>query len=334
VYIKWHKMANGLGTHLTTDLHRDKNAAIMKAREAHLRDWPAIEALINRARYTSPPLWRWKEHLPDEGFIVVESGTCGEGSQANRIQGALLASSDASPVAWIRLAAVDDDLDIGHWLDLSLPTILSVLDKRGIRELAWMDYGDWAHVHLTTRGFTTLADVVTLTKTDHHLPDSPIISVAETDAPGVTLRPATHVDLAAIALIDQAAFEPHWWRSEATVRRRAATASQFTVAEYRGEVLGYAERELHLPTAHLNRIAIHPRIQGRHVGAALLRNVLHTLWQSGARTVSLNTQRHNHRSRRLYEYFGFKPTGEVVTVWTLRPITPRPSAGTFGHRRT
>jgi ribosomal protein S18 acetylase RimI-like enzyme len=303
---------------LTESLHRDRNAIIVKAREAHLSDWPAVEALITRARYTSPALPRWEAHLADEGFIVVEQGTCDERSRTNRIQGALLASSDASPVAWIRLASVDDGLDIGRWLDLSLPPILSALSNRGVHELAWMDYGKWAQTFLRTRGFSPLADVITLAKTDRHLPVAPAQSVADTDAPRITLRSATDADLAAIATIDRAAFEPHWWRSEATVRRRAATASRFTVAESRGEVVGYTERELHLPIAHLNRIAIRPRLQGRGVGAILLSNVLHTVWQGGAQTVSLNTQRHNDRSRRLYDRFGFKPTGDVVTVWTLQ----------------
>jgi ribosomal protein S18 acetylase RimI-like enzyme len=104
------------------------------------------------------------------------------------------------------------------------------------------------------------------------------------------------------------------------VRRRAATASRLTVAELRGEVVGYTERELHLPTAHLNRIAVDPRTQGQGVGAVLLSDVLHALWQSGASTISLNTQRHNHRSRRLCDRFGFKATGDAVTVWTLHPI--------------
>ena len=289
----------------------------MKTREAHPSDWPAIEALINRARHSCPALRPWEANLADEVSVVVEKGYSGDPGRTDRIQGALLASSDASPVAWVRLASVDDDLDIGHWLDLSLPPILSALSNRGVRELAWMDCGGWAQTFLETRGFSPLAEVITLTKTDRHLPDALAQTVAEPSAPRITLRSAAEADLAAIAAIDRAAFEPHWWRSEATVRRRATTASRFTVAEYRGEVVGYTERELHLPMAHLDRIAVRPHVQGRGVGALLLSDALHTVWQVGARTVSLNTQRHNDRSRRLYDRFGFKPTGDVVTVWTL-----------------
>jgi ribosomal-protein-alanine N-acetyltransferase len=306
---------------------------IVKAREARPGDRPAIEALVNAAYYTTPALWRWDRHLPDEGFIVVEGGTHGKRGRINRIRGALLASSDASSVAWIRLAAVDHDLDIGRWLDLSLPPILRTLSDRGVRELAWMDHGEWAHTYLKTRGFSPLMDVITLSKTDRHLPEPPVVSMSrakprdlvEPTPQRIILRPATDADLAAIVSIDRAAFEPHWWRSEATLRRMAATASRFTVATWGGKVVGYTEQELHPPAAHLNRIAIHPRIQGRGAGKVLLHNVLSALWQSGARTVSLNTQRHNQRSRRLYHRFGFQPTGDVVTVWTLRPLAPQPT---------
>jgi ribosomal protein S18 acetylase RimI-like enzyme len=330
-----HQMAQNGKWHLTTSSHRDKNVGIVKAREARSSDRSALEALLKRARYASPTLWQWEPHLTDEGFIVLEKETHAERSRTNRIGGALLASADASPVAWIRLAAVDPNVDVEHWLDLSLPPILGTLSNRGVHELAWMDYGEWAGGYLNARGFSPLVDVITLAKTDRRLPDAPVGRAVEPKAAGVTLRSAMDADLAAIVAIDRAAFEPHWWRSEATVRRRAATASRFTVAECRGELTGYTEREHHLPTGHLNRIAIHPHSQGLGIGAILLRHVLHAMWQSGASTVSLNTQRHNLRSRRLYELFGFETTGDAVTVWTLHPISPRsPSARNlnYGHR--
>jgi hypothetical protein len=152
---------------------------------------------------------------------VVEKGVDGEPDRTNRIGGAVCASSDASPVAWIRLAAVDRDLDIGHWLDLSLPPTFSALSTRGVRELAWTDYAEWAHTYLRPRGFTSLAEIITLTKTDRQLPNTPTVDAAEPHASGITLRSATDADLAAIVSIGWVAFEPHWWRSEATLRRYA-----------------------------------------------------------------------------------------------------------------
>ena len=274
----------------------------MHVREAHLEDWLPIDVLISRARFASPTLWRWERDLPDRGFVVVEI----EG----RVEGALLAVADESPVAWVRLAAVGDALPLGQWLDVSLPPIVSHLRTLDARRLAWMDHGEWARPFLEARGFHPLTDVITLAKTDRVAP--------RIDPAPVRIRPASREEFGTLAAIDRRAFEPAWWRSEASMRRRAATASRFVVAERRGSVVGYAEREHHPPTAHLNRIAVDPDHQGRAIGATLLRHVLVSLWKSGAAAVSLNTQRTNWRSRRLYERFGFQPTGDSVTVWELQ----------------
>lgn len=274
----------------------------MHVRETRLHDWHGIDALLKRARFASPALWPWQGHLTDRGFVVVEMG--------RRIVAALLVSAEDSPVAWVRLAAVGDELDIGQWLDISLPPLLSHLRPLDFRQLTWMDYGAWAGPSLALHGFAPLNEVITLTKTDRTMP--------RIASPAIKLRSASRADFGAIAAIDRRAFTATWWRSEASMQRRASMASRFTVAERDDEVIGYTERELHLPVAHLNRIAVDPGYHGQGIGAALLRRTLTSMWQSGASVVSLNTQRSNRRSRRLYDRFGFTPTGDSVTVWALR----------------
>lgn len=244
-------------------------------------------------------MWNWRAFLTDASCVLTE--------ESNRICGVLFASSDESPVAWIRLAAVENGLDIGRWLDLSLPKLLSDLQALAVREVAWMDYGKWAGSCLSARGFRPLVEVITLTKTGRGTP-----SAAMT---GITLRAARRADLEPIVIIDRAAFKPYWWRSEATLGRRAARASKFTMAERGGKVVGYAEWESHLPAAHLNRIAVHPDEQGQGVGRLLLRDVVQTAWRSGVEELSLNTQRQNRRARHLYDTFGFRATGDVARVW-------------------
>ena len=274
----------------------------MKARRAHPGDLPAIVALSQRARRTLPRLWWWDEYLAHDLFIVIEH----KGS----VIGALFAWPDDSPVAWVRLAALDDALDVGVWLDLALPVVLDGLRRRGTQKLAWMDYGGWAGPYLSTRGCQRLTEVVTLAKFDRVLPD--------TSAPDIRSRPASDADVPAVVAVERAAFTPHWWHSAATLHRRAATTSYFVVAELAGQVVGYAEGERHFPTAHLNRIAVHPVRQGCGIGTRLLHDALLAFWQYGADEVTLNTQADNHYSQRLYRRFGFEPTGEHTTVWELQ----------------
>ena len=82
-------------------------------------------------------------------------------------------------------------------------------------------------------------------------------------------------------------------------------------------VVGYIEGESQVTLAHINRIAVHPRYQGRGVGALLLQDALDGFWRLGAERVTLNTQSDNDSSQRLYHRFGFKPTGDVVIAWEL-----------------
>ena len=59
---------------------------------------------------------------------------------------------------------------------------------------------------------------------------------------------------------------------------------------------------------HLDRIAVRPDLQGSGYGAATLAFTVETLFHRGSRRVGLSTQATNHRSRRLYERFGFRRT--------------------------
>jgi ribosomal protein S18 acetylase RimI-like enzyme len=135
---------------------------------------------------------------------------------------------------------------------------------------------------------------------------------------GVRLRPASDADASTIVSVDRAAFTPHWWYGKGTVRRRTVEASHFAVAEVAGEVVGYVDGGLRLPTAHLNRIAVHPSHQGHGIGALLLHDALRAFWECKAKQITLNTQADNRCSRRLYGRFGFEPTGEFATAWELQ----------------
>ena len=248
-----------------------------------------------------PQLWWWEEHLADDLFIVIE--------RDRAVAGVLFAWPDESPVAWVRLAALDDELDADQWLDLALPSVLDGLRRLGTQKLAWMDYDGWAEPYLEARGFKQLTHVITLAKFDRALPQA--------NATDVYVRPAADADIPTVASVDRAAFTPHWWYSELTLLRRAAISSYFVVAEVADRVVGYAEGDLRLPVAHLNRIAVLPAYQSRNIGTLLLCDALRAFWKFGAKQISLNTQTDNQYSQRLYRRFEFEPTGDRVTVWEL-----------------
>jgi ribosomal-protein-alanine N-acetyltransferase len=273
----------------------------VKARRASPADWQAIETLCQRVRRKLPRLWWWEEHLSGDLFVVIDNDGI--------VAGAFLVWPDGAPVAWVRLATLDDDIDADEALSLVLPLVSDGLRARGVQSLAWMDYFSWAGAHLRAYGFMPLADVITLVKLDRAIP--------ETNAKGITLRPISDADIPAVIAVDRAAFAPHWWQGETAMLRRKAAASHFVVGEAMEGVVGYIEGESLLPLAHINRIAVHPRYQGRGVGALLLHDALDVFWRLGAERVTLNTQSDNDSSQRLYRRFGFKPTGDVAIAWEL-----------------
>lgn len=274
----------------------------MRVRRACADDWLAVETLCQGASRTLPRMWRWEEYLGEDLFVVVE--------QTGTLVGAFLVWPDDSPVAWVRLAVLGETLEVRGWLDLVLPPVLDGLHRRRVRELAWMDCHRWAAPYLRQYGFSAAAEVVTLIKFDRALP--PV------QAPDVHLRTASQEDAPEIAAVDRAAFASDWWYSEDTIRRRICASPHFTVAELSGGVVAYADAELYLPQAHINRIAVHPSYQGHRVGTHLLRDAITAFWEKGAQRITLNTQADNHPSRRLYRRLGFQVTGERVVVWKLQ----------------
>ena len=271
-------------------------------RNASAGDWLAVKTLIHSVRRTMPGMWWWEDHLTDELFLVVQ--------RRRALVGAFLAWPDDSAVAWVRLAALEDSLDLRAWLELVLPSTIERLQRRGAQTLAWIDYQGWASPHLPERGFALQTEVITLVKADDELPHRHT---------AVPLRAASDADIPAVTAVDRAAFTPLWWNSEATLRRRSAATACFVVAEQGGEIVGYLEAERQPYAAHINRIAVAPAYQARGIGAALLERALRTLWRAGAEQVTLNTQSDNSASLRLYRRFGFRPTGDRLPVWE-RPL--------------
>ncbi|HDQ72598.1 MAG TPA: N-acetyltransferase [Chloroflexi bacterium] len=272
----------------------------IKVRQARPGDKFDIQALLRRAAYKLPPLWRWQEHLCDGLFVVIEC--------QNLVVGGFLAWPDASPIAWVRVAALDDGLAVADWLDLVLPATLQKLRQKGVQKLAWMDYNGWAGPHLPARGFRRFKVITTLETTQHVL-------IELENALDVHLRPASMQDIPMIIRLDRAAFSPHWWYSASTLRRRYDVTSHFVVAEKADILVGYVEGETHMPRSHLNRIAVHPDCQGLGLGKLLLNDAMQAFWRQGSEYVTVNTQIDNHRALRLYRQFGFESIDDTVTAW-------------------
>jgi ribosomal-protein-alanine N-acetyltransferase len=276
--------------------------ASVEVRLATLADRAALTWLTERVQRTHFHL-DWSSI---EDWIAEQAGGAWIAAEGKYIAGALIAPPQDGPVAWVRLAAVDDDLDAGAILGALLSAAIEPLRAAGVASLACLAHPDWLAAQLPGLGFISFTDVTHFRKSDRAVP--------EYGSPFVTVRAAQPGDLPAVLANDRAAFDPIWWHSLASLERIRREAAHFIVAELDGQVVGHAFSDLYSGQGHLIRLAVHPERQGRGVGARLLAEALTHLLAAGAQSLTLNTQADNYSSQSLYRRFGYLPTGESTTV--------------------
>ena len=148
--------------------------------------------------------------------------------------------------------------------------------------------------------FEHLEDVVTMEL--DVLPDD---AGATTDLTFVRVLPDTP-GFAEVRRIDDEAF-PWLWRNglvefDSYIRM---TEVRISLGLMEGRPVAYHGVTLYRGWGHLDRIAVLPDLQGYGIGYQTLRHATAVMARSGAETVGLSTQGHNHQSRHLYKRFGF-----------------------------
>ena len=214
-------------------------------------------------------------------------------------------------VSWLRGLALANNLPVAGGLDRLLPPFHALLRARSVGTLFYA--GDeaadaWLQPALTARGYAPDTDVVVYEKRDLATPTA--------GNPAARVRRAQPVDLPTVLAIDRACFEPQWNKDEGILGPALATMPYFIIAELDGAPVGYAFVTTHFGgrLVHLVRIAVLPAYRGRAIGARLLAEVVAYARALGADSLTLNTQVHNTPAQRLYEWFGFRRTGEQQTV--------------------
>lgn len=139
-------------------------------------------------------------------------------------------------------------------------------------------------------------------------------------APLVTLQTGGFDDLDALAVLDAAAFPPIWHFSAAALRP-LLLQGMLRTAWHGAAMVGYWLMTFNGALAHVARLAVHPRWQGRGIGRQLMQDALHTAAAANCRRMVLNTQIENRPAQRLYRSLGFRTTGEEFAVYTrLLPV--------------
>jgi ribosomal-protein-alanine N-acetyltransferase len=272
-------------------------------RVANSADFGSINQLLQSTEYLHLHAdWRLPvDWIGSPGFLlnVAKNG---------RPDACLIATPDPLPAAWIRLAAFASSATINTVFEPLLAQAEAVLRGQGVNRLAWLSSAEWTDTLLPTTGFCKIEEIETYTTTDLVTPSGAL--------PRIHIRPAKLDDFPVLAELEVDAFDPLWRHSADALRRGWQQAIQFDIAEWQGRVVGfqYSTRS-HARNVHLVRITVHPDMQGKGIGTALLTQAIQSFKRSGIRSVSLNTQIGNLPSQTLYHKFGFRPTGQRYPIW-------------------
>lgn len=257
-----------------------------------------FEVFVHRHLDWRPPL-DWIGHQP---FLVAE--------QSGNIVAALACSPDIPSAAWIRLFAATASLDVNDAWNLLWENALAILKDNGTQWVAAMPLHEWLISLLLKNGFMNVYQVVMLSWEIGEIPKaSPKLPV--------NIRPMLNEDLGSVQQVDQESFVPVWQNSINSLALAFNQSAVATVAEIDHEILGYQISTATPMGGHLARFAIHPKAQKKGVGFALLCDLLSHFVLRGARTVTVNTQKDNKASRRLYENAGFQLTEEEYPIFEL-----------------
>ncbi len=82
-------------------------------------------------------------------------------------------------------------------------------------------------------------------------------------------------------------------------------------------MVGYQLSTLYRDGLHLARLATLPEVQGQGIGGVLLGQLIDQFARRGVLSVTVNTQRSNLQSQRLYQRYGFDLTGLDMDVWMI-----------------
>jgi len=214
---------------------------------------------------------------------------------------------------WLRLIIVAHGFDPALILSLLWEHMRVQLLRAGIHTASVLVINPWLASFLPALGFGYSEDVVTMHRAPQDLSPLPATSV--------TLQNGYIEHIHQIITIDHAAFKPSWQMSAIDLRLAQRQAASCTIAVLQGEVVGYEIATRHHTSGHLARLAVHPTMQGQRVGQLLLHNLLSRFTKRGVRGVTVNTQKTNIRSQRLYRRFGFIRNGFDIPVWQLRLIS-------------
>jgi ribosomal protein S18 acetylase RimI-like enzyme len=232
--------------------------------------------------------------------------------EGGQITAALACPTEAARIAWIRLFVHTGRWSAENAWNLLWSTARLEIAQAGGAKVAAIAIQPWFQDILAGSGFENRQQIVLLEW--HGFGSQPATGPVER---GIRIRRMTEADIPNVEKTDAASFDPLWHNPLDTLHRALGQALYATVAESESGIIGYQLSTGGGQRAHLARLAVHPAMQGKGAGRALLSDLFRYLTYAGIPRLSVNTQSDNNVSLSLYQRMGFVRTGEQYPVYTF-----------------
>ena len=226
-----------------------------------------------------------------------------------QITAALACPTEREGIAWVRLFVYSGRWSAENAWAMLWPAAREEIARMGGAKVAVIAIQPWFQTLLTESGFENRQQIVLL--------EWRYQPTAARETTKLRIRKMTEEDLPEVETIDAASFEPLWQNPLETLQRAYAQALYATVVEKENGMIGYQISTGSGQRAHLARLAVHPAVQGKGAGRALLNDLFAHLTSIGILRLSVNTQSDNQASLSLYQRTGFVRTGEQYPVYTF-----------------
>lgn len=272
----------------------------VKVRQAAIADEKSMVRLIEEASrvYLRFKLEDLKDCLGARPFLLAYA--------REQLLGFMFWALRRPPLARLRGAGLANGWPVSDYLQALLPPSLELLRAQGATTLTYVGSEEWLTLPLQDHGFVVDNIIVAYAKSDWVVPSR--------GNQEVFVRPAQPRDSPALVALDRAAFDPLWQNTAQIFRDVLANYPYFVVAELDGVVVGYQFSSLIEGRGYLARVAVHPDHQGRGIGVRLMAEAIAFFKGEAARVITLNSQKDNQASQRLYRWFGFRLIGEEALV--------------------
>lgn len=283
---------------------------LLQSYRASVHDQSQIRRLLDESRRSFAAFGL--EDLPQ----LLASGACTVALDGDAVGAFLCVSINQARWAFVRGLAVRNGWRTQEGLQAVLDPAAGRLRSAGVTHLAVYGTALWLPPALLHAGFERREWIVSLERHPRPMPGLP--------AGPATVRPVRPDDLAALAALDGAIFEPPYQLASGELIELMVTTGHFVVVELAegagpAPLLGYACADVLVDTGQIIRLAVHPDAQRQGIGRALLNDALLYCHGEGAQRVTINTQESNTASLRLYEQVGFRRVGRRVPL-LVRPL--------------